>query len=236
MTDQTALLARTAEIAAAYLAGLETRPVGRPVDVAELRTAMGGPLPDGPSDPLAVVESLAATADAGLVASAGPRYFGFVVGGGLPAALAADWLASTWDQNAGLYILSPAAAVAEEIAAGWLVDLLELPAGHERRVRDRRDDGQLHGARGGPPCRAGEGRLGRRAPGAAGRPAGDRRDPRGHARDRLRVAPDARAGPRGNGRPHGSPATPRAGCDPTPCARCWPASTVRRSCAPRPAT
>jgi len=129
MTDTTRLLGRTAEIAAAYLDSLDERPVGGPVDLAALRAALGGPLPDGPSDPLDVVEGLAAAADGGLVASAGPRFFGFVVGGALPAALGADWLASAWDQNAGLYVMSPAAAVAEEVAAEWLLDLLGLPAG-----------------------------------------------------------------------------------------------------------
>ena len=75
------------------------------------------------------MEGLARGVDRGLIASAGPRYFGFVVGGSQPAALAADWLTSAWDQNAGLYALSPAAAVAEEVVQGWLVDLLGLPAG-----------------------------------------------------------------------------------------------------------
>ena len=116
MTDDARLLSRTADLATDFLASLETRPVG-------------GPLPDGPTDPVTVVEGLAAAADPGLVASAGPRYFGFVIGGSLPAALGADWLASAWDQNAGLYAISPAAAVAEEVAAGWLVELLGLPAG-----------------------------------------------------------------------------------------------------------
>jgi glutamate/tyrosine decarboxylase-like PLP-dependent enzyme len=74
-----------------------------------------------------VIEQLAAAADPGLVASAGPRYFGFVIGGGLPAALAADWLAATWDQDAGLYACGPSAAVVEEIAAGWLLELFGLP-------------------------------------------------------------------------------------------------------------
>jgi glutamate/tyrosine decarboxylase-like PLP-dependent enzyme len=126
--DPSTIPGRAAELAAAYLDSLPTRRVGGPVDLAALRAALGGPLPEGPTDPVAVVDWLAAAADPGLVASAGPRYFGFVVGGSLPAALGADWLASAWDQNAGLYVLSPAAAVAEEVAGAWLLELLGLPA------------------------------------------------------------------------------------------------------------
>ena len=129
MTDNRELLARTADLATEFLDSLENRPVGGPVDLAALREALGGPLPEAGADPLRVVEALAAAADPGLVASAGPRYFGFVIGGSLPAAVATDWLTSTWDQNAGLYVISPAAAVAEEVAAVWLVELLALPAG-----------------------------------------------------------------------------------------------------------
>jgi glutamate/tyrosine decarboxylase-like PLP-dependent enzyme len=97
--------------------------------LAELRAALDGPLADDGLDPTRVVDDLAAAADPGLVASAGPRYFGFVIGGGLPAALAADWLAAVWDQDAGLYACGPSAAVVEDVAAGWLLDLLSLPPG-----------------------------------------------------------------------------------------------------------
>jgi glutamate/tyrosine decarboxylase-like PLP-dependent enzyme len=127
MTDTRELLARTADLAAGFLESLGDRPVGGPVDAAALRKAMGGPLPDVGADPSGIVESLAASANPGLVGSAGPRYFGFVTGGSLPAALATDWLVSTWDQNAFVYVSSPAAAVAEEVAGAWLVDLLGLP-------------------------------------------------------------------------------------------------------------
>ena len=74
-----------------------------------------------------MVDALAQAAAPGIVASAGPRYFGFVVGGALPAALAADWLTATWDQLAGLYVSGPAAAVVEQVVAGWLLELLGLP-------------------------------------------------------------------------------------------------------------
>ena len=128
-TDTARLLSRTAELATDYLTSLAERPVSRPVDLAALRSAMGGPLPDGPTDPLEVVEALSTAADPGIVATAGPRFFGFVIGGSLPAALAADWMASAWDQNGAMYVISPAAAVAEEVAAEWLIDLLDLPPG-----------------------------------------------------------------------------------------------------------
>jgi glutamate/tyrosine decarboxylase-like PLP-dependent enzyme len=121
-------LARAAELARGYLETVGDRPVGSSADRDALRAALGGPLPDDGEDPVAVVERLARAADPGIVATAGGRFFGFVVGGALPAAVGADWLTSAWDQNAGLYVLSPAATIAEEVVAGWLLELLGLPA------------------------------------------------------------------------------------------------------------
>jgi glutamate/tyrosine decarboxylase-like PLP-dependent enzyme len=127
--DRTALLRQATDTAIEFLDGVDDRPVGRPVEVATLREALARPLPETGADPQLVLRELADGVDPGLTASAGPRYFGFVVGGSLPAALAADWLTSAWDQNAGLYVLSPGAAVVEEVVADWLVELFGLPAG-----------------------------------------------------------------------------------------------------------
>ncbi len=127
MTDIRALLHHTADLAAEFLETLDERPVFPHVTPAELRDALGGPLPDGPTDPAEVVDQLTAAADQGLVAIPSGRYFGFVIGGGLPAALAADWLTSAWDQNAGLYAAGPSASVVEEVVRDWVCDLLHLP-------------------------------------------------------------------------------------------------------------
>jgi len=127
MTDMRALLQRTAELASDFLESLDDRPIFPTASAAELREALGGPLPDEPTDPEDVLERLVAAADRGIVAIPSGRYFGFVIGGGLPAALAADWLTSAWDQNAGLYACGPAASVVEQVVREWVTDLLGLP-------------------------------------------------------------------------------------------------------------
>jgi glutamate/tyrosine decarboxylase-like PLP-dependent enzyme len=127
-TELRDLLTFTSGLAADFYESLASRPVFPPATVDELRASFGGPLPPDPIPPRDVVVELAAAAEPGLVAEPGGRYFGFVIGGSLPAALAADWLTSAWDQNAGLYVIGPAAAVAEEVAGAWLCELFGLPA------------------------------------------------------------------------------------------------------------
>ncbi len=123
------LLRDTARRAIRYLNGLNDRSVAPTAEAVARLEALGGPLPDAPSDPADVLALLDEVASPATVASAGRRYFGFVIGGSLPAALAANWLAAAWDQNTALRVMSPAAAALEEIAGAWLVDILGLPAG-----------------------------------------------------------------------------------------------------------
>jgi len=123
------LLAETAERATRYITDIQRRSVvPRPDDLARLEV-LGGPLPEAPSDP---TETLALLDDVGspaTVATTGGRYFGFVIGGTLPAALAANWLAGAWDQNAAMQVMSPVAAKLEEVVMAWMLDLLGLPSG-----------------------------------------------------------------------------------------------------------
>jgi glutamate/tyrosine decarboxylase-like PLP-dependent enzyme len=115
-------------LATEHLESVPGRRVGAAAGLEELREALGGELAEEGEDGAFVLEELSRAATPGIVASNGPRYFGFVIGGGVPAAVGADWLTSAWDQVAGLNVSSPAAAVAEEVAAGWLLELLGLPA------------------------------------------------------------------------------------------------------------
>jgi glutamate/tyrosine decarboxylase-like PLP-dependent enzyme len=127
MDDRERALRRAAELGLEYLAGIGERHVGARVDAAQIRERLPAALPDEAMDPVAVVEELAAAVDPGIVATAGPRYFGFVVGGQLPAAAGADWLTGAWGQNAVVHALSPAAAAAEATAGAWMLELLGLP-------------------------------------------------------------------------------------------------------------
>jgi glutamate/tyrosine decarboxylase-like PLP-dependent enzyme len=121
------LLRTTAEYAIRYLDGLEERSVA-PAPEAVVRLAeLGGPLPSSPTDPAEVVKLLDQVGSPATVATAGSRYFGFVIGGSLPATLAVNWLAGAWDQNAAMYVMSPTAAALEVIAQKWILDVLSFP-------------------------------------------------------------------------------------------------------------
>ena len=123
------LLDRAHRHASAFLDDLPQRFVGARAGRGEMMAALDAPLPQQGEDPAAVLDLLAAQSGRGASGCAAPRYFGFVIGGSLPVALAADWLVSTWDQNAGIHVTSPLAAALEEIAARWLLELFDLPRG-----------------------------------------------------------------------------------------------------------
>jgi glutamate/tyrosine decarboxylase-like PLP-dependent enzyme len=122
------LFRQVAEYAADFIDTLPDRPVREQAGVDELYAALGGPLPAQGMGDRAVIAALVEAAEPGIVASQSGRYFGFVVGAALPAAVSADWLTSAWDQNAGGYVLAPSALVVEEIARDWLAELLGLPS------------------------------------------------------------------------------------------------------------
>ncbi|MFE4194509.1 pyridoxal phosphate-dependent decarboxylase family protein [Paenarthrobacter sp. NPDC056912] len=123
-----AALERAMVHATDWLASVPDRPVRPKVDADQVAASLATILPDGATDPADVVDELAALAEPGLMAIQSGRFYGWVMGGTLPAAMAADWLVSAWDQNTGLRFATPAAAAIEESAAAWLLDLLHLPA------------------------------------------------------------------------------------------------------------
>jgi glutamate/tyrosine decarboxylase-like PLP-dependent enzyme len=129
MTDQRKVLERVLEEASGFLDGLDGRRVAARTDVDGVANLLRRPLPEEGANPLEVIEELIAGAEPGILATPSGRFFGWVIGGVLPATLAADWLTSTWDQNAGLLASSPAAAGVEWVTSEWLLDLLGLPAG-----------------------------------------------------------------------------------------------------------
>jgi glutamate/tyrosine decarboxylase-like PLP-dependent enzyme len=127
--SRAAVIEQTARYASEYLAGLASRPVAPSPEAVARLAAFRTPLPADPTSASEIVEMLHEYGSPATVASAGGRYFGFVIGGCLPAALAASWLVSTWDQNAGFRVQTPVAAMLEEIALDWVRELLGLPAG-----------------------------------------------------------------------------------------------------------
>ncbi|MFB8229873.1 pyridoxal phosphate-dependent decarboxylase family protein [Cellulosimicrobium sp. NPDC055967] len=128
MDDRDAALLRAHEHAAAWLDSLTTRPVPPQATVGDVVAALGTELPDGPTTAADVVDLLATACGPGLTAMPSGRFYGMVIGGSHPAALAADWLTSAWDQNSALRTVTPAHTAVEDVTSAWLLDLLGLPA------------------------------------------------------------------------------------------------------------
>src|SRR5215217_5721848 len=126
--EYSSALTAAAGHAAAWLRSLPDRHVGPLLPAHDLTGAFGGPLPISGMPAADVVDLLARTAEPGLMAMPSGRFFGWVIGGTLPAALAADWLVSSWDQNSAMRYATPGTVAAEEAAAAWVLDLLGLPA------------------------------------------------------------------------------------------------------------
>lgn len=122
------LLAETASRASRYLNGINQRSVVPTADAVARLEALGGGLPEGPSKPSELLALLDDIGSPATVATTGGRYFGFVIGGTLPATLAANWLAGAWDQNAAMRIMSPVTTKLEDIVQAWILELLGLPS------------------------------------------------------------------------------------------------------------
>ncbi len=110
-----------------WLDGLDRRPVSPEIDLASLRDRLGGAMPDRGILPERVIDELVALSESGHMGSASGRFFAWVIGGSLTSALAADWLVSTWDQNAAIYACGPSVSVVEQTAGAWILGLLDLP-------------------------------------------------------------------------------------------------------------
>ena len=121
------VLAVAAEHAARYLDEIPSRPIAATASLAELRRRLGKPLPETALDATTVIDELVRDTEGGLMGSTSGRFFGWVIGGTLPVAIAADWLTSTWDQNAASNLTAPAEAVVEDVCGAWIKELLGLP-------------------------------------------------------------------------------------------------------------
>lgn len=168
---QSNVLAAAADHAAHYLEQMPSRPIAATASLADLRRRLGKPLPEAGLDATTVIDELVRDTEGGLMGSTSGRFFGWVIGGTLPAAIAADWLTSTWDQNAASNLTAPAEAVVEDVCGEWLKELLGLPkaasfafvtgcqmahttalaAARHKLLRDRGWDVEAAGLAGAPP-------------------------------------------------------------------------------------